>query len=266
VLAAVRRYGSVYQAGTQQRSEYAARFRMAAEFVQSGRIGKLKEIYGYRDGGGIHWPTRFGPEKKVPAGLDWDLYLGPVPWFPYDGGTGAHRFDIGELNWGQHHYDFIQWAAGADQTGPVEIWAEDGRSSYKYGNGVVVHGNPYPGESVGGVGGAVFIGTDGRIAIDRDALISYPSEIVREPLHPNEVHLYRSDSHSGNFLQCVRTRQQTISNASVAHHSATALLLGGVAKQVNRTIKWDPEKERFLDDEPASRFLSIAKREPWQVC
>jgi len=116
------------------------------------------------------------------------------------------------------------------------------------------------------VGGPFSTATGGGTPIDRAALPSYPKKIAREPLHPNEVHLYRSDSHSGNFLQCVRTRQQTISNASVAHHSATALLLGGVAKQVNRTIKWDPEKERFLDDEPASRFLSIAKREPWQVC
>src|SRR5206468_1662941 len=120
------RYGRVYQAGTQQRSEYGARFRQACEFVRSGRIGKLKAIYAYRDGGAVFWPRRFGPAKPVPEGLDWDLYLGPAPWLPYDGNTGAHRFDIGELNWGQHHYDIIQWAAGADDTGPVEIFMEQG--------------------------------------------------------------------------------------------------------------------------------------------
>src|SRR5678815_439158 len=86
---AVRRYGRIYQAGTQQRSEYGGKFRQACEFVRSGRIGKLKAIYAYRDGGGIAWPVRFGAGKPVPAELDWDLYLGPAPALPYDGDTGA---------------------------------------------------------------------------------------------------------------------------------------------------------------------------------
>ena len=263
LLATVRRYGRVYQAGTQQRSEYGAKFRQACEFVRSGRIGRLKEIYAYRDGGAIFWPPRFGPGKPVPAGLDWDLYLGPAPWLPYDGNTGAHRFDIGELNWGQHHYDIIQWAAGADETGPVEIFVEKGRSGYKYANGVVVYGKPYPGEPVGGEGGACFVGTNGRIAVDRSALVSDPPDLVREPLRPSETHLYRSDSHSGNFLECVRTRKRTICNAEVAHRAASALLLGGVAKQLQRKLKWDPQAEQFPNDEEANRMLSIAKRAPW---
>ena len=263
LLATVRRYGRVYQAGTQQRSEYGARFRQACEFVRSGRIGKLKAIYAYRDGGAVFWPRRFGPAKPVPEGLDWDLYLGPAPWLPYDGNTGAHRFDIGELNWGQHHYDIIQWAAGADDTGPVELWVEDGRSSYKYASGVVVYGKPYPGEPVGGEGGACFVGTEGRIAVDRSALVSDPPDAVREPLRPDEVHLYRSESHSGNFLECVRTRKRTICDAGVAHRAASALLLGGVAKQLQRRLRWDPKAEQFIGDEEANRMLSIAKRPPW---
>ncbi len=229
MLAAVRRYGRVYQAGTQQRSEYGGKFRLACELVRSGRIGKL------------------------------------APWIPYDGNTGPHRFDIGELNWGQHHYDIVQWAAGSDDTGPVEIFVEDGRSGYKYADGVVVYGKPFPGEPVGGEGGACFVGTGGRIAVDRGALVSDPPDIVREPLRPDEVHLYRSQSHSGNFLQCVRTRQRTICDADVAQRAASALLLGGVAKQLDRTLKWDPKAEVFLHDDEANRLLSIAKRPPWRL-
>jgi hypothetical protein len=263
VLAAVRRYGRIYQAGTQQRSEYEGKFRRACEFVRSGRIGKLQAIYAYRDGGAIFWPPRFGPEKPVPPDLDWDLYLGPAPWIPYDGNASAHRFDIGELNWGQHHYDIIQWAAGADETGPVEIFMEDNRSCYKYASGAVVYGRGYPNEPVGGEGGACFVGTQGRIAVDRGALLSDPAEIVREPLRPEEVHLYRSESHSGNFLQCVRTRKQTICHEGVAHRAASAMLLGGVAKQLQRRLHWDPQAEQFINDDEADRFLSIAKRAPW---
>lgn len=265
MLAAVRRYGRVYQAGTQQRSEYDGKFRRACEFVHSGRIGKLQAIYAYRDGGGVFWPKRFGAAKAVPEDLDWDLYLGPAPWIPYDGNTSAHRYDIGELNWGQHHYDIVQWAAGADDTGPVEIFMEGDRSGYKYASGVVVYGKPYPGEPVGNVGGACFVGSKGRIAVDREALVSNPVDIVREPLRPDEVHLYRSSSHAGNFLDCVRTRKRPICDADIAHRSASALLLGGVAKQLNRTLKWDPKAERFIKDDEANRLLAIAKRPPWCV-
>jgi hypothetical protein len=265
LLATVRRYGRVYQAGTQQRSEYDGKFRRACEFVRSGRIGKLQAIYAYRDGGGIFWPKRFGAAKPVPADLDWDLYLGPAPWIPYDGNTGSHRYDIGELNWGQHHYDIVQWAADADSTGPVELWMDKDRSCYKYASGVVVYGRPYPGEPVGNDGGACFVGTAGRIAVDRDALVSYPADIVREPLCPDEVHLYRSPSHAGNFLECVRTRKRPICDADIAHRAASALLLGGVAKQLNRRLKWDPQAERFIKDDEANRMLSIAKRPPWCI-
>jgi Oxidoreductase family, C-terminal alpha/beta domain/Oxidoreductase family, NAD-binding Rossmann fold len=265
MLAAVRRYGRVYQAGTQQRSEYEGKFRRACEFVRSGRIGKLQAIYAYRDGGAVFWPKRFGPGKPVPETLDWDLYLGPAPWFPYDGNTGPHRFDIGELNWGQHHYDIVQWAAAADNTGPVELFMENDRSCYKYASGVVVYGKPYPGEPIGGDGGACFVGTQGRIAVDRDALVSDPPDIVREPLRPDEVHLYRSTSHSGNFLECIRTRKKPICDADIAHRAASALLLGGVVKQLKRPLKWDPQAEQFINDDEANRMLSIAKRPPWCV-
>ncbi len=215
--------------------------------------------------GRYFWPARFGKTIPQPDGLDWDLYLGPAPWIPYDGISGAHRFDIGELNWGQHHYDIIQWAAGADGTGPVELFMENGRSCYKYASGVVVYGKPYPGEPVGADGGACFVGTTGRIAVDREQLVSYPRDIVREPLRPDEAHLYHCDSHSSNFLECVRTRQPTICNEDIAHSSVSAVLLGGIVKQLKRPLKWDPAAEKFVGDDEANRMLSIAKRPPWKI-
>jgi len=265
VHAAVRRHGRIFQAGTQQRSEYGGRFRLACELARSGRIGKVHSIYAYRDGGGIAWPTSFAPGRPVPEDLDWDLYLGPAPWFPYDGNTGAHRFDIGELNWGQHHYDIVQWAVGADETGPVEVFLEGGLSCLKYASGVTVYGKGYPGEAVGGDGGVCIVGTTGRIAVGREIIVSYPEEVLREPLRPDETHLYHSPSHSGNFLECVRTRKRAICDIDVAHHAATALLLGGIAKQLGRSLKWDPQAERFVNDPAADRMLSIAKRAPWNI-
>jgi predicted dehydrogenase len=263
--AAVQRYGRVFQAGTQQRSEYGGKFRQACEFVRSGRIGKLKEIYAYREGGAILWPKPFGPSQPVPDGLSWDLWLGPLPWIDYDGHPDAHRDELGELNWAQHHYDIVQWAADADETGPVELFLDEGHSAYKYASGVVVYGKPYPGEKVGGNGGACFVGTSGRIAVDRDSLVSDPPDLVREPLRPEEAHLYHSTSHSGNFLQCIRTRQRTICPVEVAARSVSAVLLGGVVMQLKRPLKWDPVAEQFIGDEEATRLLSIAKRAPWTI-
>jgi predicted dehydrogenase len=265
VVEAVRQYGRVYQAGTQQRSEYGNRFRIACELVRNGRIGRLESIYAYRDGGAIVWPPRFGTAQPVPPDLDWDLYLGPAPWIPYDGNTGAHRFDFGELNWGQHHYDIVQWGAGQDQSGPVELFLENGRSSYRYPNGVIVHGFPHPAESVGMDGGVSFVGSEGRITVDRGHLVSDPPDIVRQPIRPDDLHLYRAESHSANFLECVRTRKRPICDVDIAHRSASALLLGGIVKQLQRPLTWDPHLETFPLDAEANRLLSIAQRPPWRL-
>ena len=117
----------------------------------------------------------------------------------------------------------------------------------------------------GKVGGACFVGTEGRIAVDREALVSCPADIVREPLKPDEVHLYLSNRHADNFLECIRTRKQPICDANVSHRAASALLLGGGVKQLKRTLKWDPQAEQFVNDDEANRMLSIAKRPPWCI-
>ena len=264
---AVRRHGRIYQAGTQQRSEYGGKFRLACELVRSGRIGKLREVWCHRDGGAIAWPRRpSGPPRPVPDDLDWDLFLGPAPAIPFDGNAGAHRFDLGELNWGQHHTDIIQWACDADATGPVELFVEEGRSGFRYASGVVVRGRPHPDEpTVGGEGGACFVGSEGRIAVDRNVLVSSPGSIVREPLRPDEVQLPRNDGHADEFLRCVRTRRRTICDENVAHRSASSLLLGGIVKQLGRPLRWDPVAETFPGDDEANRLLGIATRAPWRL-
>ena len=262
---AVRRYGRVFQAGTQQRSCYGGKFRRACEYVRSGRIGQLKAVYAMLGGGGFVPGRPSGKGVPVPDGLDWDLWLGPAPCIPYPGHCDAHMFGWGSINWGQHHYDIVQWAIGSDDTGPVEIGWEDGKLAMRYSSGVVVYGCPYPGEKVGGSGGGTFVGTDGRIAVDREWLVSYPPKILEQPLGPNDVHLYKSNSHSGNFLDCVRTRQRTICDGETAHRAMSVILVGGIAEQLKRPLKWDPHREEFVNDPEANRMLSVAPREPWRL-
>ncbi len=260
----VRRYGRVYQAGTQQRSEYGGKFRRACELVRSKRIGELKEVYANIGGAEAKWVRGFGAGKPVPDGFDWDLWLGPAPWSPF-GTIPVHAFVFDGGNWEQHHYDIVQWAIAADRTGPVEIGVENGHAVYRFASGVVVHGAPYPGEKVGGSGGATFVGTEGRIAVDRDNLVAYPPKIAEAPLGPNDVHLYKCISHSGNFLECIRTRKRTICDAETAKRAASFVLLGGIAQHLGRTVKWDPAKEQFIDDPEAARLMSLPARPPWRL-
>ena len=284
-----KRFGRIYQAGTQQRSEYGSKFRIACELVRNGRIGQLKEVYAYRQPGAFYPASWTSDESKpVPEGLDWDMWLGPLPWRPF-GGHAGHAMPgcfVGDVNWSPHHYDIVHWIVNPDPKAPVEVSFEksataatgpgqhpagaagrpqEGQVDYHYSNGVVVHSTPYPGEPVGSVGGACFVGSEGRIAVDRDNLVSYPASILKEPLRPGDARVYRTTSHSGNFLECVRTRRPAICEPETAVRSMNSILVGGIAIALQRAVKWDPGKEEFPGDDPANRLLSYTPRAPWHL-
>ena len=282
------RFGRIYQAGMQQRSEYGGKFRQACELVRNGRIGQLKEVYAYRQPGAF-FPSDWTRDKSVPvpAGFDWDLWLGPLPWRPY-GGEAGHAMSgifVGDLNWSPHHYDIIQWTVNPDPAAPIEVEyeksktaasgtaahprgaagrPEDGNVHYRYSNGVVVHSTGYPGERVGDVGGACFVGTEGRIAVDRVNLVSYPERILKEPLRPTDARVERNNGHSDNFLECVRSRHAAICNPETAVYTMNAILIGGIAMALQRTVKWDPARGEFPGDAEANRLIGYAPRAPWR--
>ena len=262
------RFGRVYQAGTQQRSEYNGKFRRACDLVRNGRIGTLTDVYAYRLPGAFvpsHWTS--DEARPVPDGFDWDMWLGPLPWRPYAGG-GGHTLPglfVGDVNWAPHHYDFIQWVLNAGRTGPVTAWPEGDAVHMRYADGVTVHSTPYPGEGVGGGGGACFVGTEGRIAVDRSHIVSHPASILKEPLQPGDERVYHATSHSGNFLECIRTRRPTIADAETAARSMSAVFVGGIALALGRKLTWDPGKEEFPGDDEANALLAYSPRPPWRL-
>lgn len=275
LIAIANRYGRIYQAGTQQRSEYAGKFRIACELVRNGRIGQLKEVYAYRLPGAFY-PTQWTSDRgePVPAGFDWDLWLGPLCWRPYPGQAG-HALPgcfVGDVNWSPHHYDIIQWTINPDPSAPIEVWYEgtgqrkaDAVIHYRYSNGVLVHSIGYPGEKVGEDGGACFVGTEGRLAVDRSNIVSYPANILTQPLRPTDARVYHANSHSGNFLECVRSRRLTICNPETAVYTMNAILIGGISLILQRALKWDPVKAEFVGDDQANRLLSYTPRPPWRL-
>ena len=151
---------------------------------------------------------------------------------------------------------------GPDRPGPIEV----GPAHLKYADGLVVHAeqSPYAFDKHVGPGGPCFVGSQGKVAVGRGGIAADPPELLDEPLGPHDVRLYYSTSHSGNFLDCVKTRKQPICDAESTHRAASLMLLGGVAMELDRTLRWDPIEERFTDDE-ANRLRSVAAREPWSV-
>ena len=266
---ATRRYGRVFQTGSQQRSGYAGRFRFACEMIRNGRLGKLQTAHVTVGG-----PSKdcYLPAEPTPEGLDWDMWIGPAPWRPYH-----HRIHPaswrsfrdysggGMTDWGAHHFDIVQWALDMDNSGPVEIYPPDGkehqRLTYVYANGVRV----YHGGHTGKGSGITFIGTEGKIEVSRDTLTTYPASIMAEPTGPGEVHLYESKDHAGNWLECIRTRRRPVCDVAIGCRSVTVCHLGNLAYWLKRPLKWDPAAERFVGDEMANRWLDRPKRAPWRL-
>ena len=264
----VKRYARVFQIGTQQRSW--REFRFTCELVRNGYIGEVKSIT-VNVGGPSVWFCD-APAEPEPDWLDWDAWLGPAPWRPYTsriapGGWMAYRdYSGGEMtNWGAHMFDVAQWAMGMDESGPVEIIPPDGKDykvlTYKYANGTLMTrdqiSRPVP--------GVLFTGTKGKIEVSRDHLITEPESLVRQRIGPNETHLYESINHPDNFLQCVQTRERPASDAEVGCRSITVCHLGNIAYWLERPLKWDPEKERFVNDPEADRMLARCMRSPWRL-
>ena len=276
---AVKRYGVVFQHGTQQRSEWS--FRRGAELVLNGRIGKLHTIkLGVPSGRSI------GPQpvEPVPKGFDYDMWLGPAPWAPYTTArcTGMHTwyfisdYCVGYIaGWGVHHLDSAQQGNGSDLIGPLEVdgrgvFPEDGlydtpvtwRVDYKYANGVTIIDTDVTQNEMG----VLYEGTDGKVFCWRnERLETEPKSLRDSVIGPNEIRVYESDDHFQNFLDCTGTRKPTAAPVEVAHHSTTLCNIGAISMVLGRKLQWDGENERFLNDDEANRMLSVPMREPWRL-
>ncbi len=264
----MKRYGRIYQVGTQQRSWHE--FRFTCELIRNGYIGQVKSIT-VNVGGPPAWSCD-APAEPQPDWLDWDTWLGPAPWRPYTskiapGGWMAYRdYSGGEMtNWGAHMFDVAQWAMGMDESGPVEIIPPDGKDypvlTYKYANGTVMTRDKISKE----VPGVLFTGTEGKIEVSRDHLVAWPESLLRQKLRPDEIHLYESKNHPDNFLECIRTRNRPASDAEVGCRSVTVCHLGNIAYWLKRPLKWDPKAEQFVNDPEADRMKSRPMRAPWRL-
>lgn len=268
---AVRRYGRVLQTGTQHRSN--SRRRLICELIRNGRIGKLHTVRCSIGGGPSCEPQAAMP---VPKGFDYDMWLGQAPQAPYTEKRCHYYFRFiwdyagGQVtNNGVHALDFIQWANGTDLTGPVEIegrgaFAKNGLFNtpttwdieYTYANGVKLLFSS-------GKGGVRFEGTEGWI--ESSPFDAHPKSLLTSVIAPDEIHLYESNDHKRDFLNCIKTRKDPIAHVEIGHRSASICHLGNIAILTGRKLKWDPERESFLNDPEANRMLFRSMRSPWRL-
>jgi len=279
----MKRTRRVFQAGTQRRS--VPNFQLAVELAHSGKLGKLHTLYA-----SVYTPqleNGWLPGEQTPARdvVDWDLWLGPAPWRPYNhtyvngGWRGYYDFDSGAklLDWGAHTVDLCQWGNAADDTMPIEYEPSSTNITARYANGVklvldflktpfgdrpgwINHLGTCPVRFVGDEGW-VEVGDSGEIEVHPDSL---QSEVKHLSTKTSTVGLDVS-AHARNFFDCIRSRAQTAANPQVMRHSHIACHAAALAWILNRKLTLDPVQEKFINDDEANGLRSRPARETWNV-
>ena len=314
---AVQRYGRVFQTGTQYRS--IPTIREVCEFVRRGGLGKVKQVFTqWTSLGGFFGAPRFGPYRHlmdvensgksyapldimlpgvpVPEGLDWDLWVGPAIWHPYNPAyhlnpspgvvpwAFCEDFGAASVTWHHSHSaDVIQYALGAETGGPVEfIHPSDGEYptlTCKYANGTLLHlvdhwgmvkdvykALPETARLAGNFGG-IFVGEKGWVtSMSTGGQIEGGPETIFDEMKLTTRQVNIGDNnHHANWFECIRTRKQPSCHEEIGHRSASLGHLTIIAHKLQYSLKWDPAKEQFIDDEQANRLLFRSMRSPWRL-
>jgi len=276
----IRQTKRVFQAGTQRRS--VANFQAAVQLARSGKLGKIHTLVA-----SVYTPlveTAWLPGEPTPPRevVDWDLWLGPAPWRPYNrkyvegGWRGYWDFDSGArlLDWGAHTVDLCQWANGADDTMPVEYEATGNTITAYYANGVKLVldclKTPF-GQRPGwiqalGTCPVRFIGDAGWVETgDNGGIEVHPASLKAEVEKVSGKRESGLDvaAHSRNFFDCIRSRKPAAANSQVMRHSHIACHAAALAWLLGRKLKFDPVKEEFVHDDEANGLRVRPARAPW---
>ena len=279
---AVRRYGRVFQTGTQQRS--SRNFRFACELARNGYLGKIHTVKVGAPGPSYQPRYRGQPKPEpVPPGFDFDMYTGPAPkqpycrgWLDWPGWYLIWDYCAGFIvNWGVHHLDIAHWGCPAIGREAAEVTCKgtyrtkglsdninDWQAEMQFAGGLrmTFTDSGHPNKQ-----GCEFVGTKGRVHVNRRGISAAPENLLKVTIRPNEIHLVKSTHHQANFLQCVRTHRDPVSPVESGHVASNFGLIPEIATRLKRKLKWDPKAEKFLNDDTANRYLSRPMRSPWTL-
>ncbi|MAG92663.1 MAG: oxidoreductase [Planctomycetaceae bacterium] len=275
----VAKQDAVFQTSTEDRSVPV--YHRMAELVRNGRIGRLKSIHVKLPAAAIkQQPADFA---SVPDGFDYDMWLGPAPEAAYatnrcgkDQWRNNFDYSGGKFtDWGMHQVDTAQWANDTEHSGPIEVTGEGEfphesslydtaiqyKLRYKYANGVELH------IESGGTS-LRFEGTDGWVGNEgwRQPLKASSQKILDSIIGTDELKLYTcAGGEHRNFLDCIRSRKVPYFPAEIGHRCATVLHIGNISMQLGKALKWNPEKEEFVDNDKANAMRSKPMRGPWTL-
>ena len=285
MVRAAERYGRVVQVGSQGRSQPAAW--AAANYIRAGRLGTVRKVTCW------HYASPAGdwtPDSEPPPELDYEMWVGPARWLPYNKRRthGAFRWLI-EFGGGQirdrgaHVMSIANWIMDADHTGPVSVRAtgeppHDGMYDsavtmevtyeFKDPDWTLVWAQPgVPSTTLDARYGAIYWGDTGNLTVTLgDGDRTSTEQAVRDFSAQCDCgKAFRSPGHGVNFEDCIRTRAKPIMHMEAAHRVATLCILGNIAFQLGRTLAWDPVNERVIEDDEANRLLSRPGRGPWHL-
>ncbi len=279
VVETARRNRRVYQTGTQRLSE--GNFTFCNEMVRTGRLGKVHTVRAHIapwDAAEMRHDWLPGEPEPPKEEVDWDQWLGPCPWRPYNSAyiAGAwrghydfHTSCIGE--WGAHTFAQCQVGIGQADTSAIEYKYVDNKT----GDGMVT---VFPNgikmvlqlEGWRGSCGVKYEGPEGWVA----AADGYSQPDVSSPamlddfkklVGDYQARTQRPMSHMRDFLDCVKSRREPVANPVVMHRAMSTVHAANVCMWLKRDLRYDPVKEEFVNDAEANRFRSRAMREPWII-
>ena len=263
----------ILQTGSMQRSW--KNFRHAAELVRNGYIGNIKEVIVSVGEAAIPCDL---PEQPVPDYLNWDGWVGPAAVRPYNAilsppveqdifpkWRAYKEFGGGVVSdWGAHMFDIAQWGLGMDNSGPVKFIPPEGNASKGlvmiYENGIKMKH-----EDFGRGYGVKFIGEKGTINISREYLDSDPANVVSAVIKPDEIHLYESNDHYTNWLDCIKAGKQPVCDAETGHRTSSVCCLANIAYWQRKELEWDPRKEQIKNNADANQLLKASIRGDWKL-
>lgn len=267
----------IFQAGTQRRS--VPNFQQAVQLAQTGKLGKVHTLYAT-----VYFPTldnTWLPAQQTPAAevCDWNLWLGPAPWRPYNEKyvqgrwRGHYDFDSGArlLDWGAHTLDLCQWANDSDDTMPIEYEPSDTNITCTYANGVklVIDFLKDPFGDRGprwitrlGTCPVRFEGDEGSVETgDEGEIVASSSSLTKQLEQTKRVRGLDVSAHARNFFDCVKSREQAVCNPTVMRRSHVACHAAALSWILRRKLTMDPKTEEFIGDDEANRL----RRRPQRV-
>ncbi len=273
MVKAARKHNRVFQTGSMQRSW--PEFRQAAELIRNGYIGDIKTIK--VNVGGPPKPYDLAAEP-MPEGLDWNAWLGPNAFAPFNSELAPpitkdvfpnwrlyKEFGGGMVtDWGAHMFDIVQWALDMDNSGPISVTPPDGKEhlflTYRYANGITMTHEKWEWNNA-----IHFIGTQGDIKVQRKKIETTPVSLATKIIGETEKHVYKSENHYKDFLDAMRKRSKPICDVEIGHRTATVCNIGNIAYQLNRPLTWNPKREKFRRDKEANALLGRAMNNEWRI-